>query len=87
MPQRKARIAKEVKTAFSAYLYELRSAAGWSLRDLSASSGIGHNHLWLYEHGRRVPRLHTLVLLSRAFEMPLYRFLRPLDALGLPWKS
>lgn len=64
---------------FSRYLAELRSAAGWSLRELSAASGLSVTRLWAYEHAKQTPKLEALAALSRAFEMPLYRFIRPLE--------
>jgi len=61
---------------FGDYLQELRSAANWSLRDLSATTKISVTRLWAYEHGTS-PKLESLAALSRAFKQPLHRFLRP----------
>jgi transcriptional regulator with XRE-family HTH domain len=69
---------KRKRNAFAGYLQEMRSAAGLSLRDLSAETGITLSRLWAYEHGTP-PRLESLAALSRAFKQPLYRFLRPLE--------
>ena len=69
---------KNQNRRFSSYLSELRSAAGWSLRELSKASGLSVTRLWAYEHGKQSPKLEALARLSSAFEMPLHRFLRPL---------
>jgi transcriptional regulator with XRE-family HTH domain len=62
---------KRTKNGFGDYLQELRSAAGFSLRDLSAATGISLSRLWAYEHGTS-PKLESLAALSRAFDMPLH---------------
>jgi transcriptional regulator with XRE-family HTH domain len=63
---------------FAAYLHRLRVGAVWSLRDLSAATGISLTRLWAYEHGNS-PKLEPLAALSRAFRQPLHLFLRPLE--------
>jgi transcriptional regulator with XRE-family HTH domain len=66
------------KNRFGIYLQELRSAAGWTLRELSKVTGISTTRLWAMEHDRHSPKLESLAALSRAFKQPLHRFLRPL---------
>jgi transcriptional regulator with XRE-family HTH domain len=68
---------KTTKNRFGDYLKDLRSAAGLSLRNLSEATGI--SRLWAFEHGTS-PKLESLAALSKAFEMSLHRFLRPLDS-------
>ena len=69
---------KRTKNPFGDYLQELRSAAGWSLRELSKATGISTTRLWSMEHDRLSPKLESLAALSRALKQPLHRFLRPL---------
>ena len=60
---------KRKKNGFGAYLQELRTAAGWTLRDLSKASGVSPTHLWSIEHGTS-PKLESLAALSRVFKQP-----------------
>jgi transcriptional regulator with XRE-family HTH domain len=69
---------KPGKSSFGDYIYELRFDSKLTLRDLRTATGIPLTRLSAYEHGSSSPDLEALRTLSRAFKMPLYRFLRPL---------
>jgi hypothetical protein len=69
---------QRASNGFGNYLQDLSSAAKWSLRDLSAATGLSPSLLWAYEHGPP-PRLESLAALSRAFRQSLHRFIPPLE--------
>lgn len=53
----------------------LRAERGWTLRDLSARSGVSVPYLSEIERGRKEPSGAILTHLARVFELPLPEFL------------
>ena len=43
----------------------------WSIRELSARSGVGRQHIKAYEKGEQVPHDFTLAKIARALEMDI----------------
>ena len=50
---------------------EARASAGLSLRELALRAGTSHATLAAYEHGRKIPRVDTLVRVCAAAGQPL----------------
>ena len=64
---------------FGNYLLELRQAKGWTLRDVARVSRLSLTHVWNLEQNNNAPTLTALYQLSRAFRLPLSRFVAPLQ--------
>ena len=63
--RRKRKIIKE----FGKKLKELRQSKGLSLRQLSASSGVDHAQINLYEKGESNPEMTTIIDLAEGLEV------------------
>lgn len=58
-----------VAERFAENLVRLRKAAGLSQHDLAVRSTLHRTHIGLLEHGKRMPRLDTVVKLAEALEV------------------
>lgn len=57
-------------------LYELREKADMTLRELSKATGISSSELNDIEHGKKDPRLSTVVILAKYFSINLSDFIK-----------
>jgi transcriptional regulator with XRE-family HTH domain len=59
-----------IREQFSLNLRTHRERAGLSQEGLADACGLDRTEISLLERGKRLPRLDTLVLLSRGLELP-----------------
>jgi transcriptional regulator with XRE-family HTH domain len=60
-------VAGDRNTPTGDRIFELREAAGWTVRDLAEEAGISPTTVVQLEHGRGEPKFSTLRKISRAF--------------------
>lgn len=53
------------------YIQQLRKEKGWSQLQLSKELNVSPSAVGMYEQGRRIPDLETLITLSRLFDVSL----------------
>lgn len=73
--------AAELGLRFAQNLVELRGRVGLSQVATAERAGLDRTEINLLEHGRRLPRLDTLVKLARAVEVEPCALLR-----GMAWE-
>jgi transcriptional regulator with XRE-family HTH domain len=73
--------AAELSRRFGQNLVELRGRAGLSQVGTAERAGLNRTEINLLEHGRRVPRLDTIVKLAGAVEVQPCALL-----MGLAWE-
>jgi len=74
--------SRVVADRFRDNLVRLRKAAGLSQEELGYRSGLHRTEIGMLEHGHRLPRIDTLVKLSRGLEVLPGVFLE-----GIEWKA
>ena len=52
-------------------IQQLRKEKGWSQLQLSKELNVSPSAVGMYEQGRRIPDLETLITLSRLFDVSL----------------
>ncbi|HEY0945045.1 MAG TPA: helix-turn-helix transcriptional regulator [Opitutaceae bacterium] len=60
----------DLPDAFGKVLSELRERKGWSQMTLAMKAGLHLNAVSNLERGKRSPSLYTVLLLSRALDVP-----------------
>lgn len=68
-----------LRQKFARYLRKQREQREWSLRQMAQQSGISLTRLWNYEQGNHSPNLTALSKMARAFETPLWKFIKELS--------
>lgn len=63
-------MASDVAERFGRNLFMCRRRAGFSQEALGRAAGLHRTELGLLEHGRRVPRIDTLVKLACSLTVP-----------------
>lgn len=53
------------------FIQQLRKEKGWSQLQLSKELNVSPSAVGMYEQGRRIPDLETLITLSRLFDVSL----------------
>lgn len=81
MGRKRGRQAIELGWRFGQNLVELRGRAGLSQIGTAERAGLNRTEINLLEHGRRVPRLDTIVKLAGAVEVEPCALL-----MGLAWE-
>ncbi len=70
---------KDVNTAFSEVLRELRELRGFSQEALAAKSDLDRTYISLLERGQRQPTLKSISSLANALETTLTEFARQIE--------
>lgn len=60
----------DLPTAFGEVLCQYRKRKGWSQMTLAMKAGLHLNAVSNLERGKRSPSLYTVMVLSRALEVP-----------------
>jgi ribosome-binding protein aMBF1 (putative translation factor) len=68
-----------LRQKFARHLRKQREQREWSLRQMAQQSGISLTRLWNYEQGNHSPNLTALSKVARAFETPLWKFIKELS--------
>ena len=68
-----------LRQKFARHLRKQREQRAWSLRQMAQQSGISLTRLWNYEQGNHSPNLTALSKVARAFETPLWKFIKELS--------
>jgi transcriptional regulator with XRE-family HTH domain len=67
-----------LRQKFARQLRREREQRSWSLRQMAQQSGISLTRLWNYEQGNHSPNLTALAKMARAFDTPLWKFVKSL---------
>ena len=70
---------KDINTAFSEVLRELRDLRGLSQEALAAKSDLDRTYISLLERGQRQPTLKSISSLANALETTLTEFARQIE--------
>jgi len=70
---------KDINTAFSEVLRELRELRGLSQEALAAKSDLDRTYISLLERGQRQPTLKSISSLANALETTLTEFARQIE--------
>ena len=70
---------KDINTAFSEVLRELRELRGISQESLAAKSDLDRTYISLLERGQRQPTLKSIFSLADALETTLTEFARQIE--------
>ncbi|MBC8462537.1 MAG: helix-turn-helix transcriptional regulator [Deltaproteobacteria bacterium] len=70
---------KDINTAFSEVLRELRELRGLSQEALAAKSDLDRTYISLLERGQRQPTLKSMSSLANALETTLTEFARQIE--------
>ena len=72
-------VVPELPEAFGAVLSRYRKRQGWSQMTLAMKAGLHLNAVSNLERGKRSPNLHTILVLSRALEVPAAKLIAAVE--------
>jgi transcriptional regulator with XRE-family HTH domain len=75
-------VVPELPEAFGEVLSRYRERKGWSQMTLAMKAGLHLNAVSNLERGKRSPSLHTVMVLSRALEIPASKLVAAVEKLG-----
>src|ERR1041385_2957393 len=67
---------------FGAIIRRLRTARGWTLRDLAREADMNATYIGFLERGENVPTLATILLMAKIFDVDAFEIVREVEGKG-----